>query len=172
MSGYHKNIWFIKRDIANIIALSNIVHQYRVTYDSEDNIFIVYREAENKPNMEFRIHKSGLHYYNPRNKHFAFINTVSGNKEGYTQKQIKSAEDARTLYANLCYPSWKYFKWVIRINQINDCTVTVEDVDVALNIWGKNIAALKGKTTWSKPNPVERDSVKIPVDFLACSELP
>ena len=44
--------------------------------------------------------------------------------------------------------------------------MTVEDVDVALKIWGKNIAALKVKTTWSKPNPVARYSVKIPVDLL------
>ena len=60
-----------------------------------------------KPNMEFIMHKSGLHYYDPCNKHFAFINTVSGNKEGYTHIQVKGAEVARNLYAKLCYPSWK-----------------------------------------------------------------
>ena len=110
MAGYHKNIWFSKRSITNIIALSNIIQQYRVNYYSEDNMFIVHREAEGKPNMEFIMHKSGLHYYDLRNKHFAFINTVSGNKEGYTLIQVKGAEVARTLYAKLCHPSWKYFK--------------------------------------------------------------
>ena len=35
-----------------------------------------------------------------------------------------------------------------------------------LNIWGKKITALKGNTTWSKPNTVARDSVKIPFDSL------
>ena len=44
--------------------------------------------------------------------------------------------------------------------------MTLEDVDVALNIWGKSIAALKGKTTRSKPNTVARDYVKIPIDLL------
>ena len=44
--------------------------------------------------------------------------------------------------------------------------MTVEDVDVSLNIWGKNIVALKVKTTRSKPNTVARDSVKIAVDLL------
>ena len=44
--------------------------------------------------------------------------------------------------------------------------MTVEYVDVALNIWGKNIAALKGKTTQSKPNTVARDSVEIPMNLL------
>ena len=55
---------------------------------------------------------------------------------------------------------------MIRSNQKKDFPVIVEDVDFALNIWGKNIAALKGKTTWSKPNTVSRDYVKIPMDLL------
>jgi hypothetical protein len=42
----------------------------------------------------------------------------------------------------------------------------VQDADVALKIWGKNIAALKGKTTQSKPNPVARNFVKVPVELL------
>ena len=66
----------------------------------------------------------------------------------------------------LCYPSWKYFKWVIKSNQIKDCSVTVGDVYVALKIWFKNFAALKGKTTLSKPHTVARDSVNIPMDLL------
>ena len=44
--------------------------------------------------------------------------------------------------------------------------MTVEDVDVALKIWGKNIKALKVKMTRSKPNTVARDSEKIPMDIL------
>ena len=55
---------------------------------------------------------------------------------------------------------------MIRSNQIKDYPVTVEDVDVALKIWGKNITALKRKTTRIKPNIVARNSVKIPMDLL------
>ena len=55
---------------------------------------------------------------------------------------------------------------MIRSNHIKDCPVTVEGVDVALNIWGKNIAALKGNNTQSKPNILARDSAKIPIDLL------
>jgi hypothetical protein len=55
---------------------------------------------------------------------------------------------------------------VIRSNQIKFCPMTVQDVDVAITIWGKNIAALKGKTTRSKKNPVARDYVKVPMELL------
>jgi hypothetical protein len=40
----------------------------------------------------------------------------------------------------------------------------VQDIDVALKIWGKNIAVLKGNTTQSKSIPVARDYVKVPMD--------
>ena len=82
MAGYSINIWFSNRAITNIIALINIIQQYRVTYDNKENTFIFHQEAEGKQKMEFRMHKSKIHYYDPRNKHFAFINTVSENKEG------------------------------------------------------------------------------------------
>jgi hypothetical protein len=42
MTGYNKTIWFSTRAIANIIALRNFIDQYRVTYDSDDLMFVVH----------------------------------------------------------------------------------------------------------------------------------
>jgi hypothetical protein len=136
----------------HIIALSNLITQYRVTYDSNDETFVVHCKSVNKPNMHFRMHQSGLHYYDPKDDDFTFnITTVSENKLGYTKRQLKGAELARTIYANLGYPSMKDFKWVIQSNQIKDCPVTVDDVIAANKIWGKDIAAITGKTTRTRP---------------------
>jgi hypothetical protein len=135
--GYNKDVWFSTRAITNIIALRNLIQQYRVTYDSGDKMFVVHRESQGKPNMEFRMHKCGLHFYDPKNeKYLAFVNTVSENKEGFTKRQIKGVELTRNLYT-LSYPSMKDFKWVIRSNQIKDLPVTVQYIDVALKIWGQ-----------------------------------
>jgi hypothetical protein len=49
---------------------------------------------------------------------------------------------------------------------MKDFPVTVQDIDVALTIWGKNIAALKVKTTRSKSIPVARDYVKVPMELI------
>jgi hypothetical protein len=96
--GYNKDVWFITIAITKIITLSNLIQQYSVTYDSDDKMFVVHRESKGKPTMEFRMHKCGLHYYDPRNeKHLALVNTVSENKEGFTKRQIKGAELAQTL---------------------------------------------------------------------------
>jgi hypothetical protein len=61
MPGYNKDVWFRTRAITNIIALRNLIQQYHVTYDSDDKMFVVHRESQGKPNMEFRMHKCGLH---------------------------------------------------------------------------------------------------------------
>jgi hypothetical protein len=130
-------------------------------------MFAVHRESESKPNMELRVHESGLHYFDPRKEaQLTFVNTVSENKEGFTQRQIKGADLARNLYNTLSYPSMKDFKWVIQSNQINDCPVTVQYIYVALKIWGKNIAALKGRTTQIKSILVARDYVKVPTELM------
>jgi hypothetical protein len=167
MTDYHKTVWFSNTAITNIIDPQNLIQQYRVTYESDDLMFVVHRESESEPNMEFRMHECGLHYYEPRKtEHLAFRNTVSENNEGFTKRQIKGAETARALYTTLSYPSMKDFKWVIHSNQIKNCPVTVQDVDVAITIWGKNITALKGKNTRSKTNRVARSYVKVPMELL------
>jgi hypothetical protein len=44
--------------------------------------------------------------------------------------------------------------------------VAVHYIDVALKIWGKNIAAPTGKTTRSKSIPVARDFFKVPMEIM------
>jgi hypothetical protein len=95
VEGYNKTVWFSTRAITNIIALRNLIDQYRVTYDSDDLMFVVHGESESNPNMEFKMHKSGLHYYDPRKEHhMTLVITVSENKTGFTKRQIKCAEIA------------------------------------------------------------------------------
>ena len=98
--------------------------------------------------MQFRMHESGLHYFDPRDQEFIFFNTVYNNKDDLTARQIKGAEVSRDIYATLIYPSAKYYKWVIHRNQINNCPVTFQDAEVAQKVWGKNISSLKLNTTW------------------------
>jgi hypothetical protein len=120
MAGYHRDVWYDKKAITNILALSNVIKKYRVTYDSDDRMKIVHREVAGKPNMEFRMNENGLHFYDPRDDEFNFVHTVLF-PEGFTQRQIKGAELASALYATLSYPSWNGFKWIICSIQIKDC---------------------------------------------------
>jgi hypothetical protein len=91
--GYRPRVWFDDRAITNIMALKNVIKQYRVTYDSSKaTVFIVHRQAHGKPDMYFKMHPSGLHYFDPRDESFTFVNTVADNKSQFTKRQIKRAD--------------------------------------------------------------------------------
>jgi hypothetical protein len=55
--------------------------------------------------------------------------------------------------------------WILRLNQIKDSPVTVEDAMAAFKIWGSSVAALKGKTVWKRPEPIKTDIVSIPKEI-------
>jgi hypothetical protein len=76
-------------------------------------MFVVHRDPEGKLDMEFWMHMSGLHYFDPKDSEFTFVNTVSKNKAGFTKRHIKEVEVTQSLYSKLNYPSWKDFKWII-----------------------------------------------------------
>ena len=139
-------VWFSKRAITNILSLKMVRDIYPVSYDCERAQFVVQQTDFGKPNMIFWMHPSGLHIHDPTETVFSFVTTVEGNKAHFTKRQIKGAEKAQTLYAALGFPSEQDFRWMLQSHQIKDCPVTMDDADVAFKIWGKNIAALKGKT--------------------------
>ena len=74
-------------------------------HNSNDRQFIVHQKEHGKTDMLFKMHSSSLHYYNPSNEDFNFINTVGGNKAVFTKRPIANADKARELYASLAYPS-------------------------------------------------------------------
>jgi aromatic ring-cleaving dioxygenase len=93
ISGYHAHVWYNKKNaITNIISLRNLAKQYLVTYDSDDKMFVVHWESVGKKNMEFRMHDSGIHYYDPRNNESDFITPVSGIQQRFTQRHINGAQ--------------------------------------------------------------------------------
>ena len=157
---YKKDVWFSKYAITKIIAIKTFIKQYQVTYDSTNQIFVVHREYQEKPNIKFKIQKYGLHCYNTTDKSVTLINIISGNKQGFSNKKINGAKKAKTLYSKIGYKSVKDFRWIVKSLQIMECLVTVQDIDIAHEILGK-IAALKGKTTKKKPIHVTGEIVKI-----------
>ena len=107
--------------------------------------------------MELWIHSLELQMYhlNETNKYnTTFINKVSENMRELSTREIKGSDMARKLYAKVLYPSNTDFRWMIQNNHINDCDKMVIDIDVLQEIWFGDIDALKGKTTWTKPNLV------------------
>jgi hypothetical protein len=68
----------------------------------------------------------------------------------------------RNLQAGLAFLSNSDMKWAIQSNLIKDCLVTVEDMGMAIKVWGPSIAMLKGKTVRTTPPVVRQDVIEIP----------
>ena len=51
--GNDKRVWFSIRTLANIIDLKNLTKQYRVTYNRNDQMFIVHKKGTGLPNIGF-----------------------------------------------------------------------------------------------------------------------
>jgi hypothetical protein len=139
--------------------------QYRVTFDSLEETFLVHHKTAGLPNLLFKEHANGLHFFDPRQADFAFVKTVELNMQLFLKWQVACADKACSLYASLGFPSRKDFMWILRSNQIKDCPVRVKDAMAAYKIWGPSMAALKGKTVRKKLEPVKTDIVSIPKEI-------
>jgi len=92
-------------------------------------------------------YQSGLHYYDPSGENLAFVMTIDGNESLFTKRQVDGAEQACVLYVSLLgYPLYfvQFSKWNLCSNQFSmNCSVTVQDAEVALKIWGPNTSLHK-----------------------------
>jgi hypothetical protein len=105
VADYDEPVWFSKKAITNIFTLKNMKKQYRVTHNSLEEIFLVHRKAAGLPNLLFKEHVNGLHFFNPRQADFAFIETVELNMQLFSKRQVARADKARSLYASLGFRS-------------------------------------------------------------------
>jgi hypothetical protein len=162
---YDESVWFSKKAIASIFMLKNMKKQYRVTYDSLEETFLVHCKTTGLPNLLLKEHTNGLHFFDPRQADFVFVKTVESNMQLFSKWQVTRTDKARSLYVSLGFPSQKDFMWILRSNQIKDSPVMVEDAMAAYKIWGPSVAALKGKMVRKKPEPVKTDIVPIPKEI-------
>jgi hypothetical protein len=58
------------------------------------------------------------------------------------------------------------FKLLLRMNVIQNCPVTVEDVNISEKIFGPDMSSLKVKSTRRKPKPVRSDLIEIPKEII------
>jgi hypothetical protein len=91
--------------------------------------------------------------------------TVEENRKGFSQRQFKDAQKARQLASTLGFPTIQALRDVLKQRLIRNCPVTAQDVDNAEQIFGPNIAALKGKTTRQTPARIRYDYVDIPPEI-------
>jgi len=175
---------FDPTQMANIFGFSHMVEKYRITYDSEiEDAFFVHTN-----NGVVKFARCGrLYCFEPSQKFLTevaqakscddpnsslqietshIVSSVAENRLGFTDRQFEHAKRARSLYHAAGCPTVVKFKQLLRQNIIQDCPVTVKDVNIAEKIFGPDIGSLKGKTTRKKPPVVRNDDIEIPPELL------
>ena len=153
---YHSN-----RIIANILSFGDCVDKlYSVRYDSSLDEFKV-QPVKDGPIFLFRRFpgKANIYIYDPDAK-FMAVATVKDNMAKYTKREVKRAELARKYLKNLVNTAGTLIK-MLNKNKIRNMPIGVLDVARSIDIWGKDLANLKGKTTRDKAQVYQREHNKI-----------
>ena len=79
---------------------------------------------------------------------------------------MEDAKRARDLYHRIGAPTIENFKHIIRQKIIKNCPITLDDINRAEHIFGKDIGTLKGKSTRPKNPIVKKDLVEVPPEIL------
>jgi hypothetical protein len=160
-------VWYDPVGIANIVSLSRVREKYHVSFNSDNNIFIV-----TKPDgtvFEFKQSESGLYYYDlvsNKCKGAVMVDTVASKKSRYTNEDDSRAILARQLQIRVGHPSIKDFLRIVARNQLPNCPITRDDILAAEDIFGPDIGSLKGKMTRSKPHRVQSAVSPLPLEII------
>ena len=129
---------------------------------------------EGNPPVKFKCTSQGIYAYTipvcHENKvevsESHLVDTVKENRKGYTQAQFDRAVKARSLYHELGAPTLENYKGFIKMGGVQNCPIWIEDINIAQNIFGPDMATLKGKSTRKKTKPVLEDWIELPQDIL------
>ena len=149
----------------NIISLADIQQNCTDWYGQGNCIFV----KQNNREFKFQMNSDRIFTWSEKDLLLTMkkdaanvfsIVTVEGQKKLYTHSQVKGADRARKLQANMGYINEHKIIEMIRSNQINNCNVTEADVRNSLNIYRKSIDYLKGNSNGKKSEAVKFEGIK------------
>ena len=101
----------------------------------------------------------------------SFVQMVQGNMEGFTKHEVEEARKAREAQAMLGHPTDHDFLGIVRCGMISNCPVTANTVNNVHQIFGPDLAGIRGRTVRRPPESVTTDYVQIPRAILERHQL-
>jgi hypothetical protein len=133
----------------------------------QDGVFQVHTDGGI---VEFKPSSHGLHYHDisdPSSKvELMLINTVRENFKGYTRQDVERAREARHIQGMIANPTKREFTGMVREKLLTNCPIIVHNADNTNQIFGPNLANLRGKITRAKPDHVRVECARTPTDFI------
>ena len=88
------------------------------------------------------------------------------NFDGYTKQQIDGAIRAQCLQGMMGHQSQCDFENAVHDRMIQCCPVMHHDITASYNLFGSDLAGVRGKTVWRKPTRIDPEYVNIPQDLI------
>ena len=173
---YPPPVWYHPSGGVNILSLNNVRKYYKCTMDtSKDNA--IFMHLQDGSTIKFKGSGKGLYQYTLKQDetidslwslmvaapdeelevcekpHRCFsigLDTVQKRRDNYTLRQQRNAFSARNVEDIVMRPGSRRFTDVC-LPHLKDCPLTAEDARAAVDILGKNLGSLKGKTVY-RPN--------------------
>ena len=101
----------------------------------------------------------------------SFVQTVRGNMEGFTKREVEEARKACEAQAMLGHPTDHDFLGMVRGGMISNCPVTANAVKNVHQIFGPDLAGIRGRTVMRPPESVTTNYVQIPRAILERHQL-
>jgi hypothetical protein len=167
-----QKFWLDRMGIANVISLKFLKAKYRVTYDSKSSggSFVVH--TQNGP-IEFkRCPDTSFPYIDlddvsQGDKGAMLVQTMRGNYEGFTKREVEKAREIRTLQGQLGHLSDTELKGLLKNKEkvshtlLKNTNLTIDDMEDSRVIYGPSVPRLKETSVRHKPVRAEPDFVRI-----------
>lgn len=156
--GTFGKVYYHPDAVANILCFYDVAKAYKVWYDDEEDLFMIQNKKSGKK-IPFK-NRNKLYIWNPTREieEKILIQTVDGNMSKYTKHEIHAAQEAKSAFIKFGRPSMKDFEDMVANGKILNCPFTVQDIHRAVDIYGPDLGALKGRTTRKPPEHVKLES--------------
>ena len=163
--GAIKQMWLNEGGVATVVPLKVLEKIWPMTYDTKRHggKFVL---KTDQGDIIVKNNDKGMPYLDLRELEaevaLSFIQTVRGNMEGFTKREVEEAQKARDVQAMVGHPTDREFLGMVRSGMISNCPVTPAAVINSNRIHGPDPAGIRGRTVRTTPEPVVVEYVAIP----------
>ncbi len=173
--GALKKVWLNKGGVATILPLKELEKLWHVVYDSRRHrgTSVLHTDAGNivlKNNNNKSMPYLDLKEFEAEAA-LSLVQTVRGNMEGFTKREVEEARKACGVQEILGHPTNHNFLGMVRGGMISNCLVTPTAVQNIHQIFGPDLAGIRGRMVWRPPDSVTTNYVQIPRVILKRHQL-
>jgi hypothetical protein len=159
--------------VATIIPLKQLKKLCPVTYDftrnggvfvcrTKDGDVMLRNNGKGMPYLDLRESKAKAVLSFTSKAAHSFLQRVQGNMEGFTRRKVEEGQKACKAQGMLGHPTDRNFLVMVRGGMIPNCPMIPNTVTNAHQIFGPDLAGVRGRTVRRPPESVTTNYVQIP----------